>query len=171
MLFNQINELEQGNMSTSVNQNGELAEQLQANNSSHAQRMMDESANCERRSYLVIIVVLVALHVVSMAVYLRRAWNMRLHRLQQMEGSFRKRPIKKRALEQGNVGVKEGAETVGHWNPEGFDEMLENAEAVQEVIVDGIIGEMETEGREKAKEKQEMHVLDPVDASDDLTPF
>jgi len=47
------------------------------------------------------------------------------------------------------------AETVGRVDPERFDEMLVNAEKVQEVQMEGIINEIETGGNEKEEEKEE----------------
>merc|ERR1719491_2198911 len=47
------------------------------------------------------------------------------------------------------------AETVGRVDPERFDEILVNAEKMQEVQMEGIINEMETHGNEKEEEKEE----------------
>ena len=166
----------QGGGNTSVNQNADSTEQLRVNNGSHAHGKMSEAANGHRRSYVVIIAVLVALYVVSMAACFRRVWKERMHRLQQMKRQYWRSDQEKVDVssERGDVGVKEGAGTVGHWNAERFDEMLENAEVVQDVIVDDIVEEMETDGREQQEGKPEMHVLDdldPVDEEDHVTPF
>ena len=156
-----------------VNQSLHLSEpeSRQATFTTHAQRVESESENRDRSVYVAVIAVLVLLYLVSMAVCIRKAWINRIHRLQEMKNVHVKEGKKEQApaLGQGVADDNEGVDTVGRWNPERFDEMLDNAEMVQEVIVDGIIGEMETEGMEKAEEEQD--VLDSIGTKHSITPF
>ena len=133
--------------------NQEVTEQLRASNLNLSRRLgVEQEARSKERGYVAIIVVLVVLYVVSMAVCVKRAWVEKIRRLFQVTEAYRKNSVKELVLSgQGDVGVKEEAETVGRLDPERFDEMLGNAKVVQEVIVEDILEHMETDGKERAE--------------------
>ena len=115
----------------------------------------------DRRSHAILyvlvlmIVVFMVLCIVSSVMWYRRACDADMYRLQLILRFARRDRSKKKMKDSilknrsptiNNKGIDIFETTSGRWDPERFDDMLENSQKVQDVIVDDIVHHMETEG-------------------------